>query len=136
MVWPFRRKPAPMPDKRGWNEDWRVGDLALCVTDAWTDFIVNAPLPGQVLTVTELREGPAVNGEGLVSGLAFEGRPFFWHCAGFRKLRPNERAARETWQALLRNPTETPEPVTARTLSTNRTARGGCPGITTAVPTA
>ncbi len=34
MMWPFKKKPAPIVDARDWNEDWSVGDTAECINDA------------------------------------------------------------------------------------------------------
>lgn len=88
-------QPSP-PDRRGWNEDWRVGDLAVCVRDDWERQKIS-PKVGEVLRVSGLYEDVVTSGVDkgcLASGLCFEGRPqhFAWRCSGFRKVRPDHRA--------------------------------------------
>lgn len=99
---------APPPqDKRGWNEDWQVGDLAECVLpvdQVWPDDFAENPKRGDVLRVNALVEGLDTLGEALVSGLGFEGKParHFWAASAFRKLRPAIEAADTEFTAQLR----------------------------------
>jgi hypothetical protein len=94
--WPFNSRQAPVSpagekprDERGWNEDWQVGDLAECVADDLAIQLCYNPKKGDVLTVSQLTEGPNVSGLSLTSALCFEGRPqrYSWHCLHFRKHR-------------------------------------------------
>ena len=98
-----------LPDRREWNEDWAVGDLAECLHDGWHPHDSSVPHPrcGDVLRVRAVVERPAmVNGRpaALVIGLSFEGKPpgFSWNCTSFRKLRPDHTAADPAFAALLR----------------------------------
>lgn len=83
------------------EENWKVGDIALCVCDNWTfhgglpqDAVTSAPRKGEYLTVERIQ--------------SFRGQAFFifrdrnpdlgWTVKAFRKLRPDtEPAAEEDW---------------------------------------
>jgi hypothetical protein len=88
-----RKAPTPV-DLRGWNEDWQVGDLAVCIEDEWGRVHCAAPVKGDVLRVSALMEGCASTGNKMISGLRFEGKPqnLAWHCGAFRKIRPEVNA--------------------------------------------
>lgn len=97
----MRLPPGPIPDwvtaplmptdLRGWNEDWRVGDLAQCVVKGgWAEPLPDDPKFGDILRVNHMIEGVDLTGTSVVSALGFEGKPgrTFWACRAFRKLRP------------------------------------------------
>lgn len=94
----FGRKPAAPPivdDRRCMNEDWRAGDLAVCVVDTFFPGTVHDPRRDELLRVTDLTEGVAFGSNCLIYGLSFEGRPshIFWQAQCFRKVRPAHEAA-------------------------------------------
>lgn len=107
-MWPFKRKPgrgttAPK-DNRFWNEDWQVGDLALCVlvgTWPWPDLY--DPQDGDVLRVSATAEELGSYGS-LISVLKFEGKPqnLGWQCIAFRKIRQSHDPAEAEFTALIR----------------------------------
>lgn len=82
--------PAP-EDIRGWNEDWQVGDLAVCVCAGFNPPHPTDPVRGEVLRVSALSGGVSASGKYLISTLRFEGKPqgTAYHCKGFRKIRPD-----------------------------------------------
>ncbi len=104
MIWPLNRKPRII-DRRNMNEDWQVGDLAVCVGDDWEFPHVADPRAGEVLRVNHIEEGISPSGVRAFY-LGFEGKPVlvYWEVVCFRKLRPNEVRAREEWRAMLRQP--------------------------------
>ena len=118
--WPFRKAaqlpPGPVPDwppappapadRRGWSEDWQIGDLAECRTGVqWIITTGIDPQPGDILRVTALREGIDMTATVLVSALGFAGKPagLFWAQSAFRKLRPALDAAEDSFTADLRD---------------------------------
>jgi hypothetical protein len=91
-MWPFNRKPEtapPLIDKRGWNEDWQVGDIAECINDNWDFASPQDPKVGDVLTVSGLRGDEKTKKGVVISALKFEGKCQYdsWHCKGFIKHR-------------------------------------------------
>lgn len=90
-----RKPPAPRPpvDRRGWTEDWQVGDLAQCLVDQFDGPTLQDPKRGEVLRVAGLWEGVDIRGAFILSGLSFEGRSpnSFWVQSAFRKIRPAEQ---------------------------------------------
>lgn len=90
MIWPFkkRKQPSkPVEDRRGWNEDWKVGDTAVCIRDDWVKPIPIDPKEGDFLVVSGFNEGLGNVGIAQISGLKFEGKPQnkSWYCEAFRK---------------------------------------------------
>ena len=81
-------------DARGWNEDWRIGDLARCHARGFSPPTIDDPAYGQILRVSALVEGLAMDGTIHISALKFEGKDqrFGWHCAAFTKVRPEHAA--------------------------------------------
>lgn len=102
----FSRKPKPPVDRRGWSEDWQVGDRAQCIADDWLDDVPYNPKRGDVLRVSSLAEGPTSDGTYVISALMFEGKPTNrgWHEAYFQKIRPAEQCFTEAMRNLLRQP--------------------------------
>ena len=96
MIWPFRRKaPPPLTIDPRMNEDWRVGDDAVCVCDGWSDPTPHDPVKGERLRVVAVEMWRVRGTNRVAVGLFFAGKPpkFGWTCSGFRKLRRDERAA-------------------------------------------
>lgn len=90
----FRRAPPPreVVDRRDWNEDWRVGDLAVCIVDGgWIPGSQYDPAFNDVLRVSGIVEGSRAYGNQDIwcYGLCFEGKPqnASWECSRFRKVR-------------------------------------------------
>lgn len=80
------------------TEDWKVGDLAVCVETRLPRMDDIDPTEGAMLRVSAICEG------GLF--LHFEGKPQdrHWLAAHFRKVRPDtEPAADEAWVEQLRH---------------------------------
>ncbi len=102
----FGRKPKPPIDRRGWSEDWQVGDVAVCVIDAWTVDWPENPKRGDTLRVSGLIEGIAITGEAIFSALKFEGKTASrsWPNECFQKIRPAEQCFTEAMRNLLRQP--------------------------------
>lgn len=91
--------PSAPDDRRGWNDDWQVGDLALCIDPLLTGKIgvgsgAARPVCGRIYRVSGLFEGVNKSGTALLSGLMFVGLPtgLAWHCSSFRKIRPDVAA--------------------------------------------
>lgn len=101
--WP----PSAPEDRRGWSEDWQIGDLAECLIskEEWPDQSKPHPDKGEILRVNAMGEGLTNCGSKLISGLGFEGRPVgvFWAQQCFRKLRPEVAAADAEFSAWLRD---------------------------------
>lgn len=92
---PDPQPPAPeIEDRRGWSEDWKVGDLARCVSDLWRFKDAFDPKIGDILRVSDLSEGPAKGADLIASFLLFEGKPQnkAWHNSAFTKIRPDHSA--------------------------------------------
>lgn len=112
----FSRKPKPPVDRRGWSEDWKVGDVAVCVNANWDWTHEADPKVGDVLRVSSLWEGPTPDKAVVGSGLRFVGKPqnIAWESKSFQKIRPAEQCFTEAMRNLLRTPT----PVTPTGLPT------------------
>lgn len=108
----FSRQPEPprIIDQRGLNEDWRVGDLALCLHSGWVPPDPAHPRAGDLLRVSAISDGVAIGTNHLISALGFEGKPVdqFWSCFGFRKVRPDQTAATDDFTALIKRPIHKP----------------------------
>ncbi len=106
-IWPFsrRRTPAPPPiiDRREDNEGWQVGDLAECISDRWRTICPSNPRVGDILRVSQVGEGVAIEVPVLMVWLAFEGRPLGYQCTAFRKLRPVQEPASDEFKADLKD---------------------------------
>ncbi len=102
----FGRKPKPPVDRRGWSEDWQVGDVALCISDMWHLQFADDPKRGDVLRVCGLVEGLNTTGKAIISALQFEGKPanHAWAEKMFQKIRPAEQCFTEAMRNLLRQP--------------------------------
>ncbi|WP_062770454.1 hypothetical protein [Sphingopyxis terrae] len=104
----FGRKPKPTQpiDRRGWSEDWQVGDLAQCISDKWYRQWAENPKRGDVLRVCGLVEGISTTGEDIISALQFESKPAnrSWAENMFQKIRPAEQCFTEAMRNLLRQP--------------------------------
>lgn len=102
----FSRKPKPPVDRRGWSEDWQVGDVAVCVISDFTADWSDNPKRGDVLRVSGFREGITVCGTSVVSGLSFFGKPetHAWPNECFQKIRPAEQCFTEAMRNLLKTP--------------------------------
>lgn len=101
--WP----PSAPEDRRGWNEDWQIGDLAECLVskEKWKPCRPNDPDKGEILRVNAMTEGLVIDGSFMVSALGFEGKyaGYFWAQGAFRKLRPEVAAADAEFSAWLRD---------------------------------
>lgn len=98
------KSPSKARDMRDNSDNWRVGDMALCVDGRWA---TQGPRTGSVHRVTMVAEGISTHGIPgvLVIALSFTefGTVGFWTGA-FRRQRPNESEAREQWTQMLTNP--------------------------------
>lgn len=110
MIWPFRRRPrqknsSPVRDRRTMNEDWRAGDLACCISNSFYRPSQHNPNVGDVLRVTRVVEGFALDARVRLYGLQFESKPgnMAWDVTAFRKLRPTLRAADASFSRWLRD---------------------------------
>ena len=110
----FGRKPKPPVDRRGWSEDWQVGDVALCISDMWHLQFADDPKRGDVLRVCGLVEGLNTTGKAIISALQFEGKPanHAWAEKMFQKIRPAEQCFTEAMRNLLRQPVTPTGPFT------------------------
>lgn len=90
----FRAPPAPPKDRRVWNEDWRVGDIAECVTTDWHEDTVpwHKPQKGQRLTVSGFCEDLNFSGHRAYF-LEFADWPVALQTTAFRKVRPVSTSA-------------------------------------------
>lgn len=112
--WFRKRTPAPLPtiefDPR-MSDDWHVGDVAVCITSDWCTCTGQDPRKGDRLTVSHVLTGlyiGDINRGGI--GLSFAEKPadMAWHNLGFRKLRPDARAAESTFTAWLKETLRVP----------------------------
>ena len=100
-MWPFRKKtpPAPPPAQAigklpRMNEDWRPGDLAVCIADDWRvppgEECLGHPRKDDVLMVTRVAPSQSYPRLRRVWGLTFRGystRKYDATC--FRKVVPD-----------------------------------------------
>ena len=105
-----RKRPPVIIDRREYN-DWRVGNLAVCVNDDWTEEAPpHIPLPkiGEIFRVREIRDRV-----GLMNCrcyfLYFES-PFDYgyESRNFRKAVEDNRAAETEFTALIKRPARKP----------------------------
>lgn len=95
-MWPFRKKPVPVLDKREWNEDWKVGDTAECIVDGvrteWHEDIPPWCRPEfrQQFTVVGFDDAVGSYGRWRSYFLKFEGWPVALSTTAFRKVRKVE----------------------------------------------
>jgi hypothetical protein len=98
MEWPFRRG---IKDIRA--EAWRVGELAVCVSDAWIDPGPNPPMVGDVLRVIAVEDHSCRKHRVRSYFLGFQGRPGTRYIArGFRKAVADDQAGEAEFATLIR----------------------------------
>ncbi|MBD2842692.1 hypothetical protein [Erythrobacter rubeus] len=95
---PSRQPDVPkVIDRRGLNEDWQAGDLALCLCHDLTPVPDGrVPRRGQIYRVRSIIEGSPQGDDGvLYTALVLDGFPLIsgWWCSHFCKVRPEENAA-------------------------------------------
>lgn len=83
------------------NEDWRAGDLAVCVFDEWYRPCLEAPKVNDLLRVSGVTEGVGDQNYGSYF-LSFSGKPYQWECIAFRKVGPDARAAETEFTAYIK----------------------------------
>lgn len=107
-MWPFTRKPQPNARQitpGPINEDWRVGDLAECMTGGWPDNL--GPEKGDVCRVSGV--GPGIASHGYKRGkplwfLSLKGFPGAdFDAAEFRKVPSLESEADAAFKAELKS---------------------------------
>lgn len=87
----FRRWHPPVGNDRA-ADDWRTGDLAVCITGGswthlWSGMRVDGPKEGELLRVVAVGFGMGHH------ALTFHGGGSWWTAVCFRKVRPNNREA-------------------------------------------
>lgn len=115
-MWPFKRKPRPGPKRppptEDWSKsaDWRVGDLAVCISDQWPILAEFNPKKDDVLRVS--RVAPTISWDGSVHfiGLGFEGKPSgcLWGNVCFRKAQQDREPAETRFARLIKRPVGKP----------------------------
>ena len=105
MIWPFRKRRPAVRDCRILSEDWQIGDLAECIADGFVDSDEIDPKKGDVLRVSDVCEGINPKYNVRFIGLRFESKPQHrgWDNRGFRKIRPEQKAADQSWSEWLRD---------------------------------
>lgn len=100
----FGRNQRQLTDGRKLSEDWKVGDLAVCLIDRWWPGTASDPKKGDLLRVSCVSEGIVTGRDYLVIGLRFESKPqhIFWNNINFRKVRPDLEPAEATFAALIK----------------------------------
>lgn len=106
-------------DRTGENANWRVGDLAVCLSGKWQDPTPADPVQGDILRVSNARVGqtPRHSDGALIRtiGLSFEGKPQnqSWAHTAFRKVVTIETAAEAEFTAFIKHskPAHVPDPV-------------------------
>ncbi|SKB32183.1 hypothetical protein [Sphingopyxis flava] len=88
------QRPRPPRDMRKMNEDWKAGDLAMCVVPFFFPGSAFDPRLGEILRVSEVTEGPVALVNAVAYGLRFHGKPanHAWVCTAFIKIRPEATA--------------------------------------------
>ena len=104
MVSPFsKRKVPPLPPQEPkLSEDWKVGDLAVCVVSGdWDARDGWVPTEGKVYKVIDVSKGTTAFGV-VIFGLVFTESPYCcWDNTAFRKVPPRkEEAADLAFRAL------------------------------------
>lgn len=84
------------------NEDWRAGDLAVCIDDNWVDCPPTAPSLGDLLRVTGVYDATNIVHNVRVYALTFVGLGGYFATTGFRKVRPDVTAAETEFTALIK----------------------------------
>ena len=120
-MWPFKKKsvPPPMPEQLPpINEDWAVGDQALCIEEFG---ICGCPVKGEVYIVASVFRGRAECTGRPDWGLSLRSVQNVFGTGGyaascFRKITPiaDEEAADEGFKALIRHVRKAPVPVPAQ----------------------
>lgn len=109
----FGRKPKPAPlkqaplrDRRHMNEDWRVGDLAVCLYGNWAHALSDDPARGEINRVSFVCDGVDHSGRIRTYGLGFvdKSQSHAWATTCFRKVRPDTTEAEEEFTALIKRP--------------------------------
>lgn len=117
-IWPFRRKPTPddtpkpPEEDNRMSEDWRVGDLAVCLADNWMLASPFNPKAGDLLRVAAIDRAPGIyEPEKIIIGLGFEGKPVgaFWHNIRFRKAQTDREPATKSLSEMIRRQGVTPK---------------------------
>lgn len=101
----FGRKPSVI-DARHMSEDWKIGDLALCIRDDWTYSDLYDPHVGDLLHVSAIRDGVDERSRTRIIGLAFREKPFHfsWSNMAFRKAKEVSEPAEAEFTALIKRP--------------------------------
>lgn len=111
----FGRKPAPPPpviDRRDNSEDWRVGDLAVCLVDGEWEPVDTGPRIGDVRRVSGIEERVGHVSKALLVCLTFGEFPgFAYSSASFRKIRPDAEPCEEEFTALIKRGRKMPKRV-------------------------
>lgn len=104
-----RRRPSPPIEDLRTSEDWRVGDLALCVSDHWERPEPCDPHVGDVLRVSAVCTGVTPDNH-LIIGLRFEGKPqtTAWSNISFCKITPTQEPADEEFRVFLKDSLRAP----------------------------
>lgn len=103
-MWPFKRKPAPPPDYRDWNEDWRIGDTAEVVITEWSDSVLpweRLPL-GSRWTVTGFDDCLSTDRAARFYFLYIKGFKRGYNTQCFRKVRTVSADQSEIVQRILK----------------------------------
>lgn len=104
----WKRKPAQPSkpiDGRNWNEDWKIGDIAECVSSAWHETVKpwERPNLGDKLIVTGFKEGVGTGVNRIAYFLLFAEYDHGLETLGFRKVLPISTVAEsEIGQKILR----------------------------------
>lgn len=102
MTWRnlFRRRARPAPERPPINEDWRVGDLAVCVEDNWSPGVVG-PRAGEISRVVDVYPGLCARTGMPGWGLRFAGYHEGFGAICFRKVQPDAEPAEASFAEFL-----------------------------------
>lgn len=110
MIWPFKRKEdPPVQDRRSAN-DWKCGDLAVCVASRWHPDVQSQvsmiPVAGEVYRVCEVYE--AINQQHILAyWLCIEGfGKIGFESSAFRKAVQDRDACEEEFRIAIRDLTK------------------------------
>ena len=111
MMWPFKKwlgkKDKPMPPI---NEDWCVGDVAVCIDGNWIGG--GGPAEGSMHRVTAVIAGVSAHNKGCrVWGLGLAAWSGYWDVTAFRKVRPDANACDEEFKTWIKRVARKPQPV-------------------------
>jgi hypothetical protein len=107
-MWTFKKAPPPKPsppDKRVWNEDWQIGDIAECVPCNWYERVPPwmRPKAGSRFVVRGFSEQLGSDGA-LRYFLHFDELPHGLSTGAFRKVRPIANGQSEIVERILSAP--------------------------------